>query len=373
MKYISRKKALLVLEDGKVFEGKAIGKVGTTTGEICFNTGMTGYQEIFTDPSYYGQIPVMTSTHIGNYGTKKEEDESDSIKINGLVCRNFSTYSSRYGEIETLQNYFEEQGLVGISDVDTRSLVRYIRDKGAMNVIISSDELDIEVLKSKLSTVPSMEGLELSSKVSTKEPFFYGDESSSYKVAVLDLGIKRNILRCFDERGVYMKVFPHNTSAQELLDWNPDGLFLSNGPGDPSAMKDVQIEVKKLIESNLPMFGICLGHQMIANAFGISTYKMHNGHRGINHPVKNLKTGKGEITSQNHGFVANLEEVEKSTEVVATHIHLNDGTVAGIEVIDKDIFSVQFHPESSPGPNDSRYLFDQFVEVLSKVKHNQKV
>jgi carbamoyl-phosphate synthase small subunit len=369
MKYLARKKAVLILEDGKVFYGKAVGKIGTTTGEICFNTGMTGYQEIFTDPSYFGQITIMNTAHIGNYGTKSDEIESDSIKINGMVCKNFSSVYSRYGDnTESLEDYFLKNNLTAISDVDTRALVRYIRDKGAMNAIISSDNLDVEELKKQLEEVPSMTGLNLSPQVSTKEPYFYGNESADIKVAVLDLGIKKNILRCLDERGCYMKVFPHNAKAEDLLAWNPDGIFLSNGPGDPASMKEVQEEVRKMLTANLPMFGICLGHQMIAHAYGISTFKMHNGHRGINHPIKNLTTGKCEITSQNHGFNVVAEDVEKSSEIEATHIHLNDDTIAGIRVKDKLIFSVQFHPESSPGPNDSRYLFDQFVENIKSLE-----
>lgn len=368
MKYLPKKKAVLLLQDGTVFYGNAEGKTGTTVGEICFNTGMTGYQEIFTDPSYYGQVAVMTNAHIGNYGVKADEIESEGVKIAGMVCKNFSQTYSRAGDISSLQDYFEKDGLVAISNVDTRALVRHIRNKGAMNCIISSEEFDIEVLKAKLAQAPSMDGLELSSKVSTKESFFYGDANSSLKVAVLDLGVKKNILRCLAERGAYLKVFPHNTSCEELLAWEPDGIFLSNGPGDPAAMKDVQVEVKKILQAGLPVFGICLGHQMIAIGSGLSTYKMHNGHRGINHPVKNLISGKGEITSQNHGFVVNMEEAKQNPAIEITHVHLNDHTVAGIRVKNKPIFSVQYHPESSPGPHDSRYLFDEFISELKKVK-----
>ena len=367
MKYVAKKKAVIVLEDGKVFYGKAAGKIGTTTGEICFNTGMTGYQEIFTDPSYYKQIVVMTASHVGNYGVAIEEVESDGMKIAGMVCKSFSPYYSRPGGNSSLQEYFVDQDMVSISDVDTRALVRYIRDKGAMNAIISSDELDIEVLKEQLKNEPSMAGLELASKVSCSEPYFVGDENADKKVAVLDFGIKNNILRCMADRGVYLKVFPYNSSFEDLKSWEPDGIFLSNGPGDPSSMQDVQKEVKKIISSDYPVFGICLGHQMIATALGLSTYKMHNGHRGCNHPVRNEITGKCEVTSQNHGFVVKLEDAQAKDNVEITHIHLNDGTLAGLKVKGKDIFSVQFHPEASPGPHDSRYLFDQFVENI-KVK-----
>jgi len=367
MKYVAKKKAVIVLEDGKVFYGKAAGKIGTTTGEICFNTGMTGYQEIFTDPSYYKQIVVMTASHVGNYGVAIEEVESDGMKIAGMVCKSFSPYYSRPGGNSSLQDYFEDQGMVSISDVDTRALVRYIRDKGAMNAIISSDELDIEVLKEQLKNEPSMAGLELASKVSCKEPYFVGDKNADKKVSVLDFGVKTNILRCMADRGVYLKVFPYNSSFEDLKSWEPDGIFLSNGPGDPSSMQDVQNEVKKIISSDYPVFGICLGHQMIAKALGLSTFKMHNGHRGCNHPVRNEITGKCEVTSQNHGFVVKLEDAQAKDNVEITHIHLNDGTLAGLKVKGKAIFSVQFHPEASPGPHDSRYLFDQFVENI-KVK-----
>ena len=373
MKYTHKKEAVLVLEDGKVFKGHACGQIGTTTGEICYNTGMTGYQEIFTDPSYFGQILLTTNAHIGNYGVRNAETESDSMKIAGLVCKNFSLEHSRYGEVEAIQKYFEDEKMVGICDVDTRSLVRYIRTKGAMNAIISSEELDVEKLKAKLAEVPSMAGLELSSKVSTKEAYFYGDESASFKVAVLDLGVKKSILDCLASRGCYLKVFPWNTSFEEMKSWNPDGMFLSNGPGDPAVMTDVIEEVKKVVASDYPTFGICLGHQMIALSQGLKTYKMHTGHRGINHPVKNLETTKGEITSQNHGFVVDKESLSANPNVEMTHQHLNDHTLAGLKLKDRKVFSVQYHPEASPGPHDSRYLFDQFVENLKEVKHSQLV
>lgn len=366
MKYLPKKKAVLLLEDGTVFYGNSEGKSGTTFGEICFNTGMSGYQEIFTDPSYYGQIAVMTNVHIGNYGVKSDEIESESVKISGMVCKNFSQSYSRAGEISSLQEYFEKDNIVAISNIDTRALVRHIRNKGAMNAIISSENFSIDDLKAKLKSAPSMEGLELASKVSTKEAFYYGNPEAPLKVAVLDLGVKKNILRCLDERGVYLKVFPHTSSCEELLAWKPDGIFLSNGPGDPAAMKDVQLEVKKILNADLPVFGICLGHQMIAIASGLSTFKMHNGHRGINHPVKNMVSGKGEITSQNHGFVVNFEEAQKNQDIEITHVHLNDHTLAGLKVKGKPIFSVQYHPESSPGPHDSRYLFDEFINTLKK-------
>lgn len=362
-----KKPAVLILEDGTTFHGYAAGAIGTTTGEIAFNTGMTGYQEIFTDPSYYQQILVMATSHIGNYGVKATEIESDSVKIAGAVCKKFSDVASRYGEHGTLQDYFERDNLVGICDIDTRKLVRHIRNAGAMNAIISSDNLDVEELKKQLKEVPSMDGLELSSKVSTTEAYEEG-VGNDYKVALLDLGVKKNIVRCLVERGCHVKVFPWNTSAQEILGWNPDGIHLSNGPGDPSAMPEVIETVKELTASKLPMFGICLGHQVLSLSQGLTTSKMHNGHRGINHPIKNLETGKCEITSQNHGFVVDLDAAEAHANVEVTHIHLNDNTLAGLKLKDAKAFSVQYHPEASPGPHDSRYLFDQFVNNIKEAK-----
>ncbi|TAF45935.1 MAG: carbamoyl-phosphate synthase small subunit [Sphingobacteriales bacterium] len=358
--------AILLLKDGTVFYGKAAGKIGTTTGEICFNTGMTGYQEVFTDPSYYGQIMVTTNAHIGNYGIKNDESESETIKIAGLVCKNFSIpYSRKQGD-KSVQDYFQDENIVGISDIDTRQLVRHIRDKGAMNAIISSEILDIEILKTQLNLVPSMDGLELSSKVSTPKAYYYGKPDASVKIAVLDLGIKRNILRNFDNRGVYAKVFPATTTYQEMEKWQPDGYFISNGPGDPSAMPYAVATVKEILQYDKPLFGICLGHQLLALANGIGTVKMFNGHRGLNHPVKNIIKDHCEVTSQNHGFGVIAADIHASDKVEITHINLNDKSIEGIRIKGKKAFSVQYHPESSPGPHDSRYLFDDFVEMLKK-------
>lgn len=362
----SKLPAILVLEDGTVYHGKAAGKIGTTTGEICFNTGTTGYQEIFTDPSYFGQIMVTTNAHIGNYGIDEDDTESGKIQIAGLVCKNYNINYSRKMADESIQSYFEEGNLVGISDIDTRSLVRHIRNKGAMNAIISSENLDVEALKATLATVPSMDGLELSSQVSTTEPYFYGNEVAPVRVAVLDLGIKKNILRNFSQREVYAKVFPAKTTFAEMQEWNPAGYFISNGPGDPSAMSYAIQTVKDILAADQPMFGICLGHQILALANDIRTKKMHNGHRGINHPVKNIIANRCEITSQNHGFGVVAEDIEQSDKVEVTHINLNDQSIEGIRVIGKNAFSVQYHPESSPGPHDSRYLFDDFIELIKK-------
>ena len=368
MKYQQRKKALVLLADGTIFYGKSIGIEGTSTGEICFNTGMTGYQEVFTDPSYFGQIMVTTNAHIGNYGINNEEVESEGIKISGLICRNFSFTHSRVDSDGNLFDWFEKHNLVAISDVDTRALVSYIRDNGAMNAIISTEVDKIDELKKQLADTPNMEGLELASKVSTKEPYFVGDENASIKISALDIGIKKNILRNLAKRGAYIKVYPYNASFEQMSDFNPDGYFISNGPGDPEPLEEAQNTAKEIIEKDLPLFGICLGHQVIALANGISTYKMHNGHRGINHRVKNLLTGKGEITSQNHGFAINREETEAHPDVEITHVHLNDNTVAGIRMKSKNVFSVQYHPEASPGPHDAEYLFDEFIENIKKVK-----
>jgi carbamoyl-phosphate synthase small subunit len=364
MKYKSRKKAILLLADGTIFYGKAIGREGTAFGEVCFNTGMTGYQEIFTDPSYYGQLMVTANVHIGNYGINNSEVESDGVKIAGLICKNFSYDYSRIDSDGSLLEFFQKNDLFAISDVDTRALVSYIRENGAMNAVISTKIDNIEELKNQLSNVPEMEGLELASKVSTKKSYYFGNENATYKIAALDIGIKKNILRNFAKRDAYIKVFPYNSTFEDLNSWNPDGFFLSNGPGDPEPLIEAQNLAKKIIENNLPIFGICLGHQVIALANGISTYKMHNGHRGINHPVKNLKTGKGEITSQNHGFAVNREAAERHADLEITHLHLNDNTVAGIAMKNKKCFSVQYHPEASPGPHDSSYLFDDFIELL---------
>jgi carbamoyl-phosphate synthase small subunit len=364
----SENKAILLLEDGTVFHGNAAGLTGTTTGEICFNTGMTGYQEIFTDPSYYGQILVTTTSHIGNYGVSNQEVESDNVNISGLVCKKFSDTFSRKFADGSLQEYFETQRVVAISDVDTRALVRHIRNKGAMNAIISSEEFDINKLKEQLANVPSMAGLELSSKVCTKEPYFFGNENATYKVAVLDLGVKKSILKCLADRDCYLKVFPMDVSLEEMKAWNPDGFMLSNGPGDPSVMTKQIETVKQLKEAGKPIFGICLGHQVLALSCGLTTSKMFNGHRGCNHPILNLETGKGEITSQNHGFVVDMDSAENDANITVTHKHLNDDTLAGFKLNDRAIFSVQYHPEASPGPHDSRYLFDNFIENIVKSK-----
>lgn len=368
MKYTTRKDAVLVLEDGTSFQGKAIGHIGTTAGEICFNTGMTGYQEVFTDPSYYGQVLVTTTAHIGNYGTFKEEVESESVKIAGLVCKKFAEMYSRDSADASLEEFLIRDKISGICDIDTRALVRHIRDTGAMNCIISSENLDVEDLKRQLQDVPSMQGLELSSYVTTKDAYEEGPADAEIKVAVLDLGVKKNIVRCLTERGARVKVFPMNSSCEDIMAWKPSGVLFSNGPGDPSAMPKIAETVKQVIDTDIPVFAICLGHQLVALSQGLKTEKMHHGHRGINHPVMNLETGKCEVTSQNHGFVVSWDSAEQNDDIVITHKHLNDDSLAGLRMKSKNVFSIQFHPEASSGPHDSRYLFDQFLDNMVGVK-----
>lgn len=359
-----RPEAVLLLADGTVFRGRAIGAMGITTGEICFNTGMTGYQEVFSDPSYTGQIMTMASPHIGNYGVKVGEEESGRLTIAGLVVKKFSQVWSRPGGTGSLDDHLREAGVVGISDIDTRKLVRHIRDHGHQNALISSTEMDLDALRAKLAEAPDMAGLELSSRVSTRNPYEVGPEDAAFKVALIDFGVKRNIERCLVERGCRVRVFPMVSSLSEALDWRPDGILLSNGPGDPGAMPASVALVKEVVASGLPVFGICLGHQLLAESLGMRTEKMHHGHRGINHPIKDLTTSRDEITSQNHGFVVKRSDAEANPAVEITHVHLNDGSIAGIRLKDRPVFSVQYHPEAGPGPYDSRYLFDRFVEQM---------
>ena len=367
MKFPTRKKATLLLEDGTTFEGYSIGKEGTSGGEICFNTGMTGYQEIYTDPSYFGQIIVNTTSHIGNYGALDQEVESDSISIKGLVVNDFSQIYSRSKATESLQAFLVKNNTVGISGLDTRRLVRHIRLQGAMNAIISSEQ-EGDMLKRMLQEVPSMKSLELSTKVTTKQAYEVGAGNTGLRIAVLDLGVKRSILTNFDKRNCVAKVFPAETSFEEMEQWKPDGYFLSNGPGDPEVMEYAASTTKDILSKDKPLFGICMGSQILAKAVGIKTYKMHHGHRGLNHPVKNLQTGLGEITSQNHGFAVDMDSLKNSKEAELTHIDLNDNTVEGLRLNGKSAFAVQYHPESSPGPHDSTYLFDDFIKLINEKK-----
>jgi carbamoyl-phosphate synthase small subunit len=360
--------AWLLLEDGTLFKGKSFGAKGTTGGEICFNTGMTGYQEVFTDPSYTGQVLIMNTAYVGNYGVKEADVESDSVKIKGLICKNISHRYSRMTADDGLENYLQQNNIVAIYDVDTRALVQHIRDKGAMNCIISTELSTTETLKEELAKVPDMAGLELSSEVSTKEPYYVGNPDAAIRIAVMDFGVKRHILDCMVQRGAYLKVFPAKTGYKTVEEFQPHGVFISNGPGDPASMDYAVKTVKDIIAAEKPMFGICLGHQLLARANDIPTYKMHHGHRGLNHPVKNLVTGKSEITTQNHGFGVDSDAAMKSDKVEVTHINLNDNTVEGIRMKNKPAFSVQYHPESTPGPHDSRYLFDDFISLIEKNK-----
>ncbi|MBL7751041.1 MAG: glutamine-hydrolyzing carbamoyl-phosphate synthase small subunit [Chitinophagaceae bacterium] len=356
--------AILLLEDGTTCHGFSFGAIGTTGGEICFNTGMTGYQEVFTDPSYFGQILIMNAVHVGNYGVKNEDVESGSVKIRGLIGRNLEDQYSRKMAHGSLDEYLKKNNIVAIEGVDTRSLVSHIRTKGAMNCIISSEILDVEELKKELAKVPSMAGLELASQVTTDQEYELGDPYSPIRVAVLDFGCKQHILECMTDRGAYVKVFPAKTPASRLKEFNPTGYFISNGPGDPSAMDYAIVSVKELLKEGKPTFGICLGHQLLALANDIPTFKMHHGHRGLNHPVKNLVTGKSEITTQNHGFGVDPEAVRKADHIEITHLNLNDQSIEGIRLKGKHAFSVQYHPEATPGPHDSRYLFDEFIDLM---------
>ncbi len=361
---MDQKTALLILADGTTYYGKTFGAIGTTGGELCFNTGMTGYQEIFTDPSYYGQVVIMNNVHIGNYGVKEDDVESGAVQIRGLIGRNLEELFSRRKAQGSLDDYLKKENIVAIESVDTRALVTKVRSMGAMNCLISSQITNEEELKKKLAEVPDMSGLELASVVSTMEPYELGDPASAIRIAVLDYGTKRNILTCMVERGAYVKVFPAKTPLEELKAFNPSGYFISNGPGDPAAMNYAVGTIKNVLEENKPTFGICLGHQLLALANNIPTFKMHHGHRGMNHPVKNLITGRCEITTQNHGFGVDPEAVKAADHIEVTHVNLNDHSIEGIKVKGKPQFSVQYHPESTPGPHDSRYLFDEFIGLI---------
>jgi carbamoyl-phosphate synthase small subunit len=360
--------AYLLLQDGTLFTGKAFGATGTAGGEIAFNTSMTGYQEIITDPSYTGQVLILNNCYTGNYGVKDVDVESKGVTISGLICKNISQRDSRPMADDTLSNYLKANNIVCIYDIDTRALVTHIRQCGAMNCIIATDESSIEDLKAKLTALPTMEGLELSSSISTKESYTLGNENAKYKIAVFDYGVKKNILQCMVERDAYVKVFPAKTSISEVQSFAPDGYFISNGPGDPATMDYAVQTVKEILETNKPLFGICLGNQLLGLAMGIPTYKMHAGHRGGNHPVYNTQTGLSEISTQNHGFAIDSESVKNNKDVELTHFNLNDGSIEGIRLKNKPAFSVQYHPEATPGPHDSRYLFDDFIKMVAEYK-----
>ncbi|HXD79181.1 MAG TPA: glutamine-hydrolyzing carbamoyl-phosphate synthase small subunit [Puia sp.] len=356
--------AILLLEDGTVHHGKAFGKKGTTSGEICFNTGMTGYQEVFTDPSYYGQVLIMNSVHIGNYGVREADTESAGVKIRGLIGRNLEEQFSRLMAKGSLDEYMRANHIVCIEEVDTRALVAHVRVKGAMNCVISSEITDLAELRRILEATPCMDGLELASAVSTPKEYELGDPASPVRIAVLDYGVKQHILQCMVERGAFVRVFPAKTPLSRLREFRPSGYFLSNGPGDPAPMDYAIPVVKEILNEKKPLFGICLGHQLLALANDIPTFKMHHGHRGLNHPVKNLVTGRCEITTQNHGFGVDPKAVRKATNIEITHVNLNDESIEGIRLKDRPAFSVQYHPEATPGPHDSRYLFDDFIQLI---------
>ena len=357
----------LALADGTVHAGHAIGHDGETGGELCFNTSMTGYQEIMTDPSYHGQIMMMTYPHIGNYGCHDEDVEAPRPMIAGFVVRRFTERYSNQMADESLDHFMRRHQLVGISGVDTRTLVRHIRAQGVMNAVISSVDLDDASLVAKAQAWPSMDGLELASRVATKEAydFAHGDGA---RIAVYDYGVKQNILRMFAHHGCTVRVFPPDAPLEAVLAWSPDGLFFSNGPGDPRAMPDAIATAQAATATGLPIFGICLGHQLLALASGIDVYKMFVGHRGANHPVKNLRMGHVEVTTQNHGFAINPEAVKDDVAEV-THVNLNDQTVEGLRFKRFTGLSVQYHPEASPGPHDSRYLFREFLADVAAYRN----
>ncbi|MER3429616.1 MAG: carbamoyl phosphate synthase small subunit [Blastocatellia bacterium] len=361
--------AILVLEDGCFFEGISFGGRGETFGEMVFNTSMTGYQEILTDPSYAGQIVAMTYPLIGNYGVNDRDVESRRPWVEGFVVRESSRIYSNWRATRSLDDYLKETNIVGIEHIDTRALVRHIRDKGAMRAGISTVETDPDALLEKVLSSPKMQNRELAGSVTSSEIYVVPAETRErFHVVAYDFGVKANSLRELARRGCRITVVPATTPANEALAMNPDGIFLSNGPGDPAAMQATAREIRLLAETNRPVFGICLGHQLIGEAFGGKTFKLKFGHRGGNQPIRNLASGRVEITAHNHGFAVLPESLPEELEI--THINLNDNTVAGLRHRQLPVFSVQYHPESAPGPNDSKYLFDLFVALMSERVHN---
>ncbi len=374
--------AALVLADGTIFWGRAIGAPARKTGEICFNTSITGYQEILTDPSYAGQIIVFTFPHVGNVGTNVEDIETITPATRGLVLREAPTEPSNFRSDKSLDAWLKSHGLPGIVGVDTRALTRHIRDGGAPNgtIVTAPDgKFDVEALRAEAKAWPGLEGMDLAKDVTTRQAYHwtettwtlgkgYGTQDKPrFKVVAIDYGAKRNILRCLAAAGCDVTVVPADASADDVLRHKPDGVFLSNGPGDPAATGVYAVPtIKALLDKKMPIFGICLGHQMMALALGAKTAKLPRGHRGANHPVKDLDTGKVEITSQNHGFAVLPETLPKNARV--THVSLFDGTNEGIAATDRPAFSVQYHPEASPGPQDAHYLFKRFVDLIAKEK-----
>ncbi len=366
--------AILALEDGSLFRGKSIGADGKAVGEVVFNTSMTGYQEILTDPSYCKQIVTLTYPHIGNYGTNAEDNESDRVWATGLVIRNLPILASNFRSTESLTDYLRRHNVVAIADIDTRRLTRLLREKGALSGCILTGDAAEEAL-SEAKKFEGLAGADLAQVVTTDEDYVFSESTwalgqgfqpapeSRFKVVAYDFGAKQNILRMLVERGCDLKVVPAKTPAKDVLAMNPDGIFLSNGPGDPAACDYAIQAVKDLLETRIPIFGICLGHQLLALASGAQTLKMKFGHHGANHPVQDLKTGKVMITSQNHGFA--VDETSLPAELTATHKSLFDGTLQGIERTDTPAFSFQGHPEASPGPQDAAPLFDRFIDLMS--------
>ena len=369
-------KAVLLLEDGSVFEGDSFGAVGQKCGEVVFNTSMTGYQEILTDPSYNEQIITMTYPLIGNYGTNKSDWESRKVFASGFIVKENCEYPSNWRNKDSLSDYLESNNVIGLEGIDTRTLVKHIRTEGAMRGIISSTDLDSSNLKKRLESYPGLVGRDIVKDVTVKKPYSWNKAvidvlngkkqapEKKYKIVVFDFGVKHNILRLLCSSGCDVEVVPANMSAMEVLKKKPDGVLLSNGPGDPSAVTYAVETVKSLL-GKVPVLGICLGHQILALALGGKTYKLKFGHRGANHPVKNLQTGKIEITSQNHGFCVDMDSLNNK-DIELTHLNLNDNTVEGIRCKNFAAFSVQYHPEASPGPHDSSYLFETFIELMDK-------
>ncbi|MBX3177230.1 MAG: glutamine-hydrolyzing carbamoyl-phosphate synthase small subunit [Candidatus Hydrogenedentes bacterium] len=361
-------KALLALEDGTVFEGRAVGAAGEATGELVFNTSMTGYQEILTDPSYAGQVVTMTYPHIGNYGVNAEDVESRRPFVSGFVMRECCFEPSNHRATHSLPQYLKDNGVVAIDGVDTRKITKLLRVKGALRCVISTQDLDGASLVAKAQAAPSMAGQDLVKDVTVNEPYeFPADGEARYNVVALDFGIKQNILRLLAEAGCHVTVMPSTTSADDILAREPDGVFLSNGPGDPAALPYIFPTIQRLIDADIPLFGICLGHQILAHALGGSTYKLKFGHRGGNQPVQFHENGQVEITAQNHGFAVDPGSLDPE-QVVVTHTHLNDNTCSGMAHKTKPLFSVQYHPESSPGPHDSRYLFKRFTDLMDRAR-----
>ncbi len=374
--------AILALENGTWFQGVSAGAPGETTGEVVFNTSMTGYQEILTDPSYAGQIVTMTAPQIGNYGVASADTESSRPQVAGFVMRDASPVSSNWRATGTLRDYLIRHSIVAIGDIDTRALTKALRSSGVMRGIIATGSVDAAVLVERARRVPHMEGRDLVKDVTTPEAYDFETSLAdavtdtsfglaplrraqrTLRVAAYDYGIKTNILRRLAAHNCHVRVFPASTPAAEVMAWKPDGIFLSNGPGDPAAVTYAIDNIKELANGTTPIFGICLGHQLMGLALGAKTYKLKFGHRGGNHPVKQLDTGAIEITSQNHGFAVDPDSLPATTRV--THLNLYDGTIEGLRHISKPIFSVQYHPEASPGPHDADYLFQEFLDEMEK-------